>query len=194
MAILEIVTLIMLSPWFIFGLLTLTFWCSYFEHYKCSVLFTATFVCCVALYFSVPTMYILYGAICYIPIGLVWSYYRWTRYTIEIVDEHNEQANNIINNRHSQKHPHEALEAHERLTLLVNFKLNITNQKARITSWVFAWPVSLVENVIADAILSVQRIVIVHCRSLFDKAAERAKSNMIKPEVVNLRTQSEPTE
>lgn len=119
----------------------------------------ATFLALVAMVtsyflFHVSLLMILYGAIAYIVIGLVWSFYRYKRHADKVV------ARNEGKDRATKER---ALEA-----------LHPKNMLSSITAWILIWPFSVVENAIGDIINAVQLLVTKFFRGVYHRVYDSA--------------------
>jgi len=102
---------------------------------------------------------LLIGAAAYIPIGIIWSFWRFSRFCNKIV---NDVKNNIIDKRFAES------------------KLNVANQFDRIVLWVFAWPFSLVQTITGDVINLIEKLVRTVFRNSYIRISERAIKQLEK--------------
>jgi hypothetical protein len=169
---------ILLTPWFVLGTLGVAFWCLKEECFKSSVFFTFAALATGMYLLDVPLKCIGYFAAVYIPVGIVWCYYRWIRYTQDVTQKFNDEVARIKGSSYYDTQEKEAsLQSIQKFTN--ETALEITQQKARVTSWVFAWPISIIENVAGDLIATVQRVITVHCRKMFDAVSNKARADMV---------------
>lgn len=124
----------LLAPLILFSILT--------EHWRapaCQFFFTLWAVICAVVLFNVSWTVIGYSALAYIPIGFLWSFWRWKKRCDKEVRELETTENpgnwsvNVALDR-------------------VSFRNNI----GKITSWVFCWPFSMVGCCLEDLIDAVQ--------------------------------------
>lgn len=95
-------------------------------------------------YFNVALESILYYALAYLIVGIVWSFWRYNGYVKEQVA--------YIKSMSSK-----AFSADWRQTQVDN--LAPTKNLDRITAWILIWPFSAVENIAGDIINAVQALV-----------------------------------
>jgi hypothetical protein len=119
--------------------------------------FSALVVAAVAYFvFSVSLMWLAIGAVGYIVIGLIWSFWRYKRQAQKVV---------AANKNESASNKERALrELHPRMML------------GTITAWIFIWPFSMVENVAGDIINFVQDLVVKYFRGIYHRIYDSAVS------------------
>lgn len=94
--------------------------------------------------FSVPlaTLAIYIGI--YFVVGIIWSFWRFKRYTDKLVDEYNSL-------KKSNKE-------HWDYNNLMD-KISLKKSVGRIVSWILVWPFSMVENLTADIVVMLKSVV-----------------------------------
>jgi hypothetical protein len=90
-------------------------------------------------FFSIPLMTLGLGALGYIVLGLIWSFYRYKRHALKVVED---------NKNKSDREKQVALT-----------KLHPSNMWDSIMAWVLIWPFSLIENFVGDIINAIQMLV-----------------------------------
>jgi len=110
----------------------------------------------VLLYFAVPaltlaTMGLIAAA--WIPVGFVWSYYRWKRYCDTVVKLVRDGSIGPDTGKGR-----------------VAIRSNIT----RITHWIIAWPFSFVESIVGDVIDMIHRAILRIAKSTYAKISDGA--------------------
>lgn len=109
-------------------------------------------------YFNIPLFTIALGAVIYVIIGLVWSFWRYKRHADKVVEENKNQ---------SDVYKHRALEAlHPRAML------------GTITAWIIIWPFSMIENVVGDVITAIQLLVQKVFRGIYHRIYDSAVSSL----------------
>lgn len=98
-----------------------------------------------------------YGALAYIPVGLVWSFWRFSKYCNKIVAD---VKNGILEKEFAQG------------------KLDAMKHVDKISLWVFAWPFSLVESVIGDIMDTIELLIRKVFRSTYTRIAGNAKKKL----------------
>jgi len=109
-------------------------------------------------FFSIPLMTIALGALAYIVIGLVWSFYRYKRHAIKVVEQYKDRELSSKSDALRDLHP--------------------TAMLSTITAWILIWPFSMVENVIGDIINSVQLLVTKVFRGLYYRIYDAAVAQL----------------
>jgi hypothetical protein len=92
-------------------------------------------------------------AVVWVPIGLVWSLWRWKKYCAHIVSE-------VANGKIMASSGKQMIDPQEALS--------------KITQWVIAWPFSLVESLIGDIIDAVQNMIKGIFKATYEKISAKA--------------------
>lgn len=108
--------------------------------------------------FNVPLMTIALGAVGYIVIGLIWSFWRYKRHAAKVVEEYRNES--------ADKKQWALAKLHPRAML------------STITAWIMIWPFSLVENLIGDIINTIQLLVTKFFRGVYHKVYDAAVSQL----------------
>jgi len=107
-------------------------------------------------FFNVSLAVIALGAVGYIAIGLIWSFWRYKRHAEKVVEE----------NRNAGRHEKErAIE-----------RLHPKAMLSTITAWIIIWPFSMVENILGDIITTVQLLVTKFFRGVYHRVYDSAVS------------------
>jgi hypothetical protein len=107
-------------------------------------------------FFSVPLMTIALGAVGYVVIGLIWSFWRYKRHAAKVVEEYRNESSDKKQWALAKLHPKAML--------------------STITAWIMIWPFSLVENLIGDIINTIQMLVTKFFRGVYHKVYDSAVS------------------
>lgn len=119
--------------------------------------FTALVVAAVAyFFFSVSLLNIAIGAVGYVVIGLLWSFWRYKRHVGKVIEEN------------------KGLDASYKERALRN--LHPKQMLGTITAWVVVWPFSMVENLVGDILNFVQDLVVKYFRGVYMHIYESAVS------------------
>ena len=119
--------------------------------------FTALAVAAVAyFFFSVSLMNIAIGAVVYIVIGLLWSFWRYKRHVEKVVARTKDLSDSYKESAVRSLHPRAML--------------------GTITAWIVVWPFSMVENIVGDIINFVQDLVVKYFRGVYMRIYESAVS------------------
>ncbi|WP_157266516.1 hypothetical protein [Azohydromonas aeria] len=130
----------------------------FFEALECTgtALLVTAFTAFVAyLFFGVPLRIVLYGALAYAAVGVLWSIWRYRRYV------------------------------HERVALIPDAKdhsyLAPKNQTRRIVHWMVVWPVSMASSVVGDVLVLAKTVVTKWLRGIYEAIYQGAVSSARKP-------------
>lgn len=118
---------------------------------------------------AIPLKTLAIGSVVYLSIGVAWSFWRYKRFVSAGVKE--------IQNRHNKNLRESSLKT-----------LQISNNIGAVTSWILAWPFSLIENLIGDFIELLHTAITKWFRGLYDSifnAAARDLLEEIEQEKVN---------
>lgn len=116
--------------------------------------------------FDLTILQVAIGAVIYFIAGVVWSFWRYKRYSENIIDIYNIEPECEFN------------QPYRRDKLIESLK--IENMAGRITSWILSWPFSMIENIIGDVIRLVRNLVTDTLKSVYNNILESATKN-IKP-------------
>jgi len=117
--------------------------------------FTALAVAAVSyFFFSVSLLTIAIGAVGYIVIGLIWSFWRYKRHAQKVVEAHK--------GKNAQEKEYALRALHPKAML------------ATITAWIVIWPFSMVENVVGDVINFIQELVTKFFRGVYHRIYDSA--------------------
>lgn len=89
--------------------------------------------------FNVTLVALVIGAVSYLAIGLIWSFWRYKRHAQKVVEK----------NRGESAHTRERVLAY----------LHPKEMLGTITAWIMIWPFSMVENVVGDVLNLIQDLV-----------------------------------
>lgn len=118
-------------------------------------LFTAIIVAaCAYFFFNVSLITIGIGAVAYIAVGLVWSFWRYKRHASKVVEENRDADSRSKEIALQRLHPKAML--------------------GTITAWIMIWPFSMVENIIGDLITAIQLLVTKFFRGVYHKVYDSA--------------------
>jgi hypothetical protein len=156
-AFLDIVIAYILTWPFLIGLFVFGIW---FEHSESTgwAVFTAIIASIVAyFYFKVPLLNLLYYALGYSVVGVLWSFYRYKRFVRDGVEKINADKDLSESSRKlhiKYLHPGENLD--------------------KITAWVIVWPFSFIDNFVGDVINFVENLVKTYFKAVYTRIWESA--------------------
>lgn len=97
--------------------------------------------------------YVIWAAWLYVPVGCVWSFWRYKRWCdVKVV----EVKKSLALRRRTSAQDSVAFEAYKAESLR---EIGPTNNIGRITYWILVWPISMVSSVLSDIINLVERLV-----------------------------------
>lgn len=109
--------------------------------------------------FSITSSAMFIGLASFIPIGIIWSFWRWRRHCSTQVAK-------------VKKNPNYKSEA--------KAALDMTEQKFRIVSWIVNWPISMVESILSDIIDIIEKLVTTVFDKVYTRIAQRALNKINK--------------
>jgi uncharacterized membrane protein len=132
-----------------------------FEHNDAHgwAIFTAMVTTAVAyFFFSVPLMTLAIGAVIYLVVGLIWSFWRYKRHADEVVNAYKDSPAVTKQRVLAMLHPKEML--------------------STITTWIIIWPFSMVENITSDIITAIQMLVQKVFRNIYHRIYDSAVAQL----------------
>jgi predicted membrane protein len=106
------------------------------------------------LAFNISLVTLAIGAVSYIVIGLIWSFWRYKRHAQNVVKEHKDSS------------------ATEKQRVLE--RLHPSKMIGSITAWIIVWPFSMVENIVGDLLNFVQDLVVKYFRGVYTRIYDSA--------------------
>lgn len=107
-------------------------------------------------YLSIPMSVVKWIAIAYIPLGLIWSFWRWRVYCNHQV----ERANNSTTGAYDKSW----------LRVQMDIKENID----KLISWVLGWPLSLIERIFGDVMEFTKIVITEWFKKVYDRISDNA--------------------
>jgi len=148
------------------ALAVLVFFGVLFEHNMARgwAVFTAIVAAVISyFYFQVPAITLAEGAVGYLVIGVLWSFYRYKRFVTKAVDRARETGRLSDSDKDSLAHT-----------------LHPTKNLPTITAWIIIWPLSFIDNVLGDLINSIELLVKKVFRGVYTKIYESAMASLSK--------------
>ena len=127
-------------------------WCEHGESRGFAVFWALVAAVTAFFYFNVPLVDIAIYSAAYLVIGVVWSFYRYKRFIVSMV-EHLREMNYKLESI-SQYHPTKMLDT--------------------ITAWIIIWPFSLLENLCGDIINGIETLVKKVFKGVYNRIYEKA--------------------
>lgn len=104
------------------------------------------------------------GALIYIVAGIIWSVYRWYRYVHDYVDNYKEKNPTFKKHGKLSESDLEYLKS----------RIDVTDNKSRICTWIGYWPWSLVWHITGDLFNSIYK----NMKKVYQKIVNHALSNI----------------
>lgn len=128
-------------------------------------------------FFEIDPVIVAYYTAGYVPVGILWSIYRWKRYVGAFITtrkrwEQEERNVTISNNYSNTAFVFDVEDVRESLTLL--------NNKQKILCWVMGWPISLAESFLGDLVHQLWTFISVRLGGIYKRIAESAISDAMK--------------
>ena len=122
-------------------------------------------------FFEIDQTFALYYAAGYVPVGVVWSIYRWKRYVDTFIADRKQWETDLrvvtISGGYANTNfIFNVDEVRECLTLL--------NNKEKILCWVMGWPISLVESFLGDLVHQLWMFISVRLGGIYKKIVDSA--------------------
>jgi hypothetical protein len=111
-------------------------------------------------FFHVALATIGIGAVVYLVVGLLWSFYRYKRHASDIVEKFRNAAQRDRERALELLHPKEML--------------------GTITAWIMIWPFSFIEHFVGDLITGIQTLVSKFFRGVYHRIYDSAVSQLTK--------------
>lgn len=164
---------VIVSHWFIWPALVFAIFCDYREWKFMAVVSTALLGFAAYLIFQPPTAWLMYGALAYLPIGFLWSFFRYRRHVGTMVKQFNAYV------KENKDNPQADLR-YQRNSL--DRESKISHNVDRVTYWVALWPISVVQSILDDVIAAIEHFVTKTLRRLYDGIRNSALKNVTEIE------------
>lgn len=167
-----------IATWpFLVGFLLIGVWGEYCGHHKFAAFTTILAGLAIWKMFDVDPQHTMYAAIAYIPIGMIWSVWRWKVYCKRTT----QRTLQSLNDDWGVTSPKDLEE-----------QLNITRNLDRLVSWVICWPISMIERAIGDLIHMIKIMITEWFGNVYKSIAsnsvsEYQKAYLAKQELDNRR-------
>jgi hypothetical protein len=160
------------SGWWVIGpLLLLTLIIEHNERHGWTVFFSIITLLVAMTAFSLSWSQVGYVALAYIPIGLVWSLWRWKRRCSKAMKEYDALKMPNCSDDHYDMRDYKSKQSD--LRHKVTFQAHIDT----IILWVLAWPFSLVEALIGDVIDMVEATIRAIARGTYNRWSNQAHAH-----------------
>lgn len=147
-AVLAFIGAVVVSWWFLCILVGIIIWNVHIENDGWAIIWLAAFAAIAYFAFTVSWQTIAIVAAIYVPIGLVWSIYRWKRHCRDAFKTYEKEKASIANIKENTSWDNKLERRQEDAKKAMNPADNIDS----IASWVIIWPFSLIDNLIGDLI------------------------------------------
>lgn len=138
----------------------LTFLAEHMGHYKLSAVMSIALVSLVyAVFPTIPLIYL--GA--YIPLGILWSLVKWSLHCKR--SAHLALHKKLMPSRSWVDHSKVSTTSEQRE--LLKREVDVSNNATKITSWIIAFPVSILDSVLSDGLSAIKYLVRCTLRRLY---------------------------
>ncbi len=163
------------TPFFFGAFIIAALWFEYESHTKTGGVFLLILAVLTVSMFGdvVPLRCFGYMALAYIPLGIAWSTIRWGRYSNSLVNDFNEWKKQQQGHSNSSQHSR-TVDARERL----DYRLELSNNKARVAEWVLTWPISIPVFFLSDTLALIEKVITTYFKSVFTRITDKAKSRI----------------
>jgi hypothetical protein len=158
---------IVVSYWFLCILVCVILWNVHLDNDGWAIIWLAALTAAAYFAFTVSWQTIAIAAAVYIPIGLIWSIYRWKRHCKTALEDYQDSKERIQSGKENNSWDNKLERRQEDAKKLMNPAKNID----RIASWVIVWPFSLIDNIIGDLIDMVRDIIKKYLIRIYDTIA-----------------------
>jgi len=97
--------------------------------------------------FMLPGNYLIYGCLAYLPIGFVYSFWKWFRYCNNIINETKEQKKVFDQTCNVDKNKKEKI---KNIINDAQYDINIMEQWRMVVFWILTWPLSAIDLMLGD--------------------------------------------
>lgn len=156
---LEFLIGVIISPWMLVSILIAS---TFFEanHRSGMVSFLLIGALAISYFlFSPAPVQVAYVVLGWVPVGLIWSLFRWKRYVSGVV-ERAKKDNTPSSDIYLQS------------------DLSLKENLYKIVYWISAWPISFVESIIGDFLRMIQVLVLKIAKGTFARISERALKDL----------------
>ncbi len=160
--------------WLIIPLLIITMFIEHNERHGWAFIFTCVSLISAKVVFGLSWTVIGYCTLAYIPIGIMWSLWRWKRHCKSVVAEY-KNLDDYVSDRTLNR-------------IRKSIEFNSTSVE-KIIMWVFVWPFSLIDSLIGDLIDLVEVFVRSIAKSTYKKWSEQSLAEF--DEIVSDKARSE---
>ena len=159
---LEFIGAVVLSWYFLLFLACGAVWSIHVDSEGWALLWLVALVAVAYFLFSITFMQLMYVVGAYIPIGLVWSVWRFRRYCKDELVKANVRINNATNASTRKLERSRYTD-----------KVNPTNNISDILIWTFIWPFSFLENLLSDLIDLVEDFIRKYLIKIYETIAKK---------------------
>jgi hypothetical protein len=138
----------------------------YFERYErhwAAVFFEIVLLFCVSNYFDVGWGSFALSMLAFIPIGFVWSFFRWKKHCSTVVKKFEEKVKESMSAQSSW---------------YVRENVDPSNNVGLIVAWIILWPVSMIEQLASSMLDLLERSVLRIADLTYKKFSEEANKRI----------------
>jgi len=141
-------------------LVLMAIFCEYREAHGWVVFYGLVILGICYFFFSIPLMTLAISAAAYIPVGLLWSFWRYKRYVGKRVEYIKTHFSSQADRDYAVK------------------EMQPKNMLGTIVQWILVWPFSVIENLISDVIKAIENLVTTVFKRVYHSIYESAVSEL----------------
>jgi len=157
-------------------------WCEHRDSHGWTVISTIVLSVILWKMFALTSEQVMWGAALYIPIGFMWSFWRWKLHCDKIANEYasgkaqKAMARNVRSDRNGKVDPAEQERAKQELRREIFDRVDPRRHVDKMIYWVMGWPFSLVERALSDLLNFVETLI----RTTMQQTYQRISNHVMK--------------
>ncbi len=155
---LEFIVSLLLAPITVYALMVIALICEYNERHGWTVILTGVlmYIAYATFQLTLPHLAMVLGG--YVPVGFMWSFWRWKRHCDSVVEKTEEKVKEL--NQVDYSFNTKILEGRiERCRSEAIGSITPSKQMDRLVYWVLGWPFSFIEMVLRDFVNLIERTI-----------------------------------
>jgi hypothetical protein len=143
------------------------------EHHTWAAFLMIVSLTIIYFIFEIKLIHALIVAAAYIPIGMIWSVFRWKIHC----KRSTEKAKNDLLNRHEDVTSNRFKGNDSFISIHLKDSIDVRRNTDKLVLWVVCWPISIIERSIGDAIHAVRFMVTDWFGSVFQRISDSASTD-----------------